>query len=147
MADRNRNASNPDLSRRRFLQGSAMAGVATFLAGCTGRRPVPPAAPTGAAPSTAPASAPASVAPSPSAAATPKVASGPLKFANWPAYIDLGDKDSYTPGASALADRLREEVRRQGRLRGEDRRERGVRRDDQAGRWSATSRPAGTWSS
>jgi spermidine/putrescine transport system substrate-binding protein len=99
MADRNPSL-NPDLSRRRFLQGSAMAGVATFLAACTGTKTGASAAPTGAAPSTAPASAPASVAPSPSVAATPKVASGPLKFANWPAYIDLGDKDSYTPGAS-----------------------------------------------
>jgi spermidine/putrescine transport system substrate-binding protein len=99
MADRNP-SPNPDLSRRRFLQGSAMAGVATFLAACTGTKTGASAAPTGAAPSTAPASAPASVAPSPSVAATPKVASGPLKFANWPAYIDLGDKDEYSPGAS-----------------------------------------------
>jgi spermidine/putrescine transport system substrate-binding protein len=99
MADHNASL-NPDLSRRRFLQGSAMAGVATFLAACTGTKTGASAAPTGAAPSTTAASAPASVAPSPSAAATPKVASGPLKFANWPAYIDLGDKDAYAPGAS-----------------------------------------------
>jgi spermidine/putrescine transport system substrate-binding protein len=100
MTDRNLSL-NPDLSRRRFLQGSAMAGVATFLAACTGTKAGASAAPTGAEPSTLPASAPPeSVAPSPSAAATPKVVSGPLKFANWPAYIDLGDKDSYTPGAS-----------------------------------------------
>jgi spermidine/putrescine transport system substrate-binding protein len=92
---------NPDLTRRRFLQGSAMVGVAAFIAACTGTKSGASAAPTGAAPSTAPVSGPpASVAPSPSAAATPKVVSGPLKFANWPAYIDLGDKDSYTPGAS-----------------------------------------------
>jgi spermidine/putrescine transport system substrate-binding protein len=100
MTDRNL-PLNPDLSRRRFLQGSAMAGVATFLAACTGTKTGASAAPTGAEPSTLPASAaPESVAPSPSVAATPKVVSGPLKFANWPAYIDLGDKDSYTPGAS-----------------------------------------------
>jgi spermidine/putrescine transport system substrate-binding protein len=100
MTDRNQ-PLNPDLTRRRFLQGSAMAGVAAFIAACTGTKSGASAAPTGAAPSTAPVSAPpASVAPSPSAAATPKVVSGPLKFANWPAYIDLGDKDAYTAGAS-----------------------------------------------
>src|SRR5690349_11597514 len=91
-----------DLSRRRFLQGTALTGIAAFLAACTGTKtgssvsPSTPAA-TGGAPS-AEASVPASVAPTP--APTPKVVSGPLKFANWPAYIDLGDKDAYTPGAS-----------------------------------------------
>jgi spermidine/putrescine transport system substrate-binding protein len=88
------------LTRRRFLQGSAAAGFAAFLAACTGTktgsstRPSTPAA-TGSAPA---ASTPASV--EPSVAATPKTVSGPLKFANWPAYIDLGDKDEYSPGAS-----------------------------------------------
>lgn len=100
-----------DLTRRRFLQGSAMAGVATFIAACTGK--------TGAslAPSTPPASgAPtgsvaASVAPSPSVAATPKVVSGPLKFANWPAYIDLGDAEEYSPGASPTLDDFQKEFK------------------------------------
>ncbi|HEY8637500.1 MAG TPA: hypothetical protein VIL81_09590, partial [Candidatus Limnocylindrales bacterium] len=37
MNDRDdRQAINPDLTRRRFLQGSALAGVAAFLAACTG---------------------------------------------------------------------------------------------------------------
>ncbi len=98
-------AENPrpqqDLSRRRFLKGSAMVGFAAFVAACTGKTgtslapSVAPSTDTGAS-----ASVPPSVAPSPSAAATPKVVSGPLKFANWPAYIDLGDKTSYTAGAS-----------------------------------------------
>jgi spermidine/putrescine transport system substrate-binding protein len=92
----------PALSRRRFLQGSAMAGVAAFLAACTGTKAssAPSTAPgTSAAPSLAP-----SGAPSPSVAATPKVATGPLKFANWPAYIDLvgaaGEAGEYKPGSS-----------------------------------------------
>jgi len=103
MTDRNL-PLNPDLSRRRFLQGSAMAGVATFLAACTGTKTGSSAAPTGAEPSTAAVSAPPSVEPSPSVAPTPKVVSGPLKFANWPAYIDLagaaGDAGEYKPGSS-----------------------------------------------
>ncbi len=88
-----------DLTRRRFLQGSAMAGVAAFIAACTGTK-------SSSAPSTVPAStvptssAGPSVVPSPSVEATPKVVTGPLKFANWPAYIDLGDADTYTPGGS-----------------------------------------------
>ena len=102
MAERTSTPS-PDLSRRRFLQGTAMAGFATFLAACTGTKTGSSAAPStaaSAAPVTPSAGASASVAPEPSVAATPKVASGPLKFANWPAYIDLGDNDSYKPGAS-----------------------------------------------
>ena len=91
-----------DLTRRRFLQGSAVAGVAAFLAACTGTKTGASASPsTGGAPSaTASTAAPASASVEPSVAATPKVVSGPLKFANWPAYIDLGDKDTYTPGSS-----------------------------------------------
>ena len=95
---------NPDLTRRRFLQGSALAGFATFLAACTGTKPgasggAPASVGAGASASTG-AAASASASAEPSVAATPKVATGPLKFANWPAYIDLGDKDSYSPGAS-----------------------------------------------
>jgi spermidine/putrescine transport system substrate-binding protein len=98
-----------DLTRRRFLQGTAAAGVAAFLAACTGTKTgasggasaLPsaggPASSSSAAPS---ASAAASASAEPSVAATPKVATGPLKFANWPAYIDLGDADKFTPGAS-----------------------------------------------
>jgi spermidine/putrescine transport system substrate-binding protein len=99
-----------DLSRRRFLAGSAMAGFATFLAACTGRTGAS-TAPTSAASSGAGASAAASVAPAPSAEATPKVVSGPLKFANWPAYIDLGDADAYTPGASPTLEDFKKEFK------------------------------------
>ena len=90
-----------NLTRRRFLQGSAMAGVAAFLAACTGTKTGTSAAPSTAAAS---ASAAASVEASPSVAATPKVATGPLKFANWPAYIDLAgaaaEAEEYQPGSS-----------------------------------------------
>ncbi|MFL5778338.1 MAG: spermidine/putrescine ABC transporter substrate-binding protein [Chloroflexota bacterium] len=89
-----------------------MAGFAAFLAACTGTRSGTSAAPsaeasTAAASASAAASAAASA--EPSVAATPKVATGPLKFANWPAYIDLtgkaADQEKYLPGSSpALED-------------------------------------------
>jgi len=80
------NPSAPRLvTRRRFVQGTAIAGVAAFLAACTGTKsgasPSEAAAPSDASASTGPSAAP-------SAAPTQKVATGPLKFANWPAYID-----------------------------------------------------------
>ena len=97
---------NPELNRRRFLQGSAMAGFAAFVAACTGTKTGASVEPSTAESSGAPlvSTAPTSVAPTPTVAATPKVASGPLKFANWPAYIDLagaaGDAGAYSPGSS-----------------------------------------------
>jgi spermidine/putrescine transport system substrate-binding protein len=78
-----------ELTRREFVQGSALAGFAVFLAACTGTKAsLAPSAT--AVPSTAEASAAASVAPTPAPTftPTPKVVTGPLKFANWPAYID-----------------------------------------------------------
>ena len=92
----------PALSRRRFLPGSAMAGVAAFIAACTGTKTGASAVPSTEA--SAPASVAPSASPSPTVAATPKVATGPLKFANWPAYIDLagaaGEEGAYKPGSS-----------------------------------------------
>ena len=102
MTDRDERET-PGLSRRRFLQGSAIAGVAAFLAACTGTKTGASTAPSTAASASA-AAASASIEPSPSVAATPKVATGPLKFANWPAYIDLagaaGEAGEYKPGSS-----------------------------------------------
>lgn len=104
-----------DLTRRRFLQGSAAAGFAAFLAACTGTKtgsstgPSTPAE-SGVAPS---ASAPASV--EPSVAPTPKVVTGPLKFANWPAYIDLagkaGDEGVYSPGSSPSLEEFKKQFK------------------------------------
>ncbi len=104
-----------DLTRRRFLQGSAAAGFAAFLAACTGTKTGSSAGPStpaesGAAPS---ASAPASV--EPSVAPTPKVVTGPLKFANWPAYIDLagkaGDEGVYAPGSSPSLEEFKKQFK------------------------------------
>jgi spermidine/putrescine transport system substrate-binding protein len=78
----------PDVTRRRFLQGSTLAGFSAFLAACgtsgTGS----------AAPSSAPsASAPASTAPTASPSSAPQSPSAELNFANWPLYIDTDEED------------------------------------------------------
>ncbi len=89
------------VSRRTVLKGTALAGVSAFLAACTGTKatPSPSVAPT-APPSVAPNATPAP----PTAPPTPPAITGPLKFANWPAYIDLagaaGDAGEYSPGSS-----------------------------------------------
>ncbi len=81
-----------DLSRRQFVQGSALVGFSAFIAACTGTKAsIAPSASTvagGGAPSAGP-----------SAAPTPKVITGPLKFANWPAYIDQTTEADATTGA------------------------------------------------
>ena len=105
----------PAVSRRRFLQGSAVAGFTAFLAASTGTKTgasAPPPSISGdtIAPSLAP-----SVEPSPTVAATPKVVTGPLKFANWPAYIDLagaaGDAGAYKPGSSPTLEQFKKKYK------------------------------------
>jgi spermidine/putrescine transport system substrate-binding protein len=94
------------VSRRTVLKGAALGGVATFIAACTGARssPAPSAAASAAAPSAAGPSASASA-----SAAAPAEATGPLMFANWPAYIDLGDAEEYSPGASPTLEQFKAE--------------------------------------
>jgi len=108
-----------DLTRRRFLQGTALTGVAAFLAACTGTRSsASPAASTGAASASASAAASASAtaaatatAEASEAAATAATATGPLKFANWPAYIDLagdaGEAGEYSAGSSPTLEQFK----------------------------------------
>jgi len=86
------------VSRRTILKGAALGGVATFIAACTGTKTGATAAPASAAPSEA-------GGPAASAEPTPQPSpTGPLMFANWPAYIDLagsaGDEGAYAPGSS-----------------------------------------------
>jgi len=86
------------VSRRAVLKGSALAGISAFIAACTGTTSSP-------SPSSPASSAPAASTPAESTApATPKTVTGPLMFANWPAYIDLagaaGDAGEYAPGSS-----------------------------------------------
>jgi spermidine/putrescine transport system substrate-binding protein len=90
----NKTPDRRDLSRRQFVQGSAMAGFAVFLAAC-GR------AGTSAAPSTVASAAPstaASVAPSASVAPTPKPSMATeLNWANWTYYIDVDEATGKFP--------------------------------------------------
>ena len=105
---------NPDLTRRRFLQGTALAGVARLPGRLHGRQRRVRRAAGRARPAT-PASrrrrrSPrARRRPSP----TPKPSSpGPLHWAQWPAYIDLtgkaGDAGAYAPGSSPTLEEFKE---------------------------------------
>jgi spermidine/putrescine transport system substrate-binding protein len=87
-----------------------MAGFAAFLAACTGSQEssapatisIPTAPPVSAAPSAA----------SPTPVPSP---TGPLKFANWPAYIDLAgkayDTEVYTPGSSPTIEQFKKKYK------------------------------------
>ncbi len=77
-----------ELTRRHFLQGTALTGVAAFVAACgtsgTGTSaPAESAAPTAGE----------SAAPPASEAPAPQTPSAELNFANWPLYIDTDDED------------------------------------------------------
>jgi spermidine/putrescine transport system substrate-binding protein len=110
--DRNR-AANP-ISRRRFLQGTALAGFGAFLAACTGGTAGTPAtstAPVSSAAATEFIPTPPPVTPGPTVAPTPKVVTGPLHWAQWPAYIDLAGKAGtlgvYSPGSSPTLEQFK----------------------------------------
>jgi spermidine/putrescine transport system substrate-binding protein len=82
-----------DLTRRRFLQGTTLAGTAAFLAACG----TPPQGSGAASPSAAASeSAGASASASASAGATP-ASSGTLRFANWIGYIDVTEDETTHP--------------------------------------------------
>ena len=102
-----RSARTPDVSRRAFLQGATFAGFAAFLAACTGNTgesSAPGSVNVPTAPPVATPSVPASPTPVPSP-------TGPLKFANWPAYIDLtgkaAEEEKYSPGSSPTIEQFK----------------------------------------
>ena len=84
-------SAQPLISRRRVLQGTALAGVAAFLAAC-GTKAVATPAPTDTPAPTAP-----GVTPGPTAAPTPTLApatpSPALNWANWTYYMDVDPKN------------------------------------------------------
>jgi spermidine/putrescine transport system substrate-binding protein len=96
--------TNRALTRRQVLQGTALVGVAAFLAACgTAAQSAAQSAAPSAAPSSAPSSGP-SEAPSASPAASATAAPSPaaeLNFANWPLYID---QDEASPPKSPTLD-------------------------------------------
>jgi spermidine/putrescine transport system substrate-binding protein len=105
---------NPELTRRRFLQGTAFAGVAAFLAACTssggGDSPTPAGSTGNAAIPTPPPVA--SSAPPASPTPVPQI-TGPLHWAQWPAYIDLtgkaGEAGAYAPGSSPTLEEFKKQ--------------------------------------
>jgi spermidine/putrescine transport system substrate-binding protein len=104
---------NPDLTRRRFLQGTAFAGVAAFLAACTGSSGESAGASAGGSsnaniPTPPPAASESAAAASPTPVPSP---TGPLHWAQWPAYIDLtgkaGEEGAYAPGSSPTLEQFK----------------------------------------
>ncbi len=99
------------ISRRRFLQGSALVGFSAFLAACAGANESEAPASIGipTAPPVNPTQTPAGP---PTAPPTP---TGPLMFANWPAYIDLTgkayDTGVYTPGSSPTIEQFKDKYK------------------------------------
>jgi spermidine/putrescine transport system substrate-binding protein len=87
------------LTRRRFLQGSALVGFGAFLAACGANAGQSEAPGTPFVPTAPPPPTPQPGTPTPLPSPT-----GPLQFANWPAYIDLtgkaGTNGVYAKGSS-----------------------------------------------
>jgi spermidine/putrescine transport system substrate-binding protein len=90
MTEHDRSPIATPLDRRTFLQGSALAGFAAFLAACGTNG-------TGGSPSPA-----ASVAAS--AGASPGEVGGTLNFANWIGYIDVSDDNTTHPTLDKFTD-------------------------------------------
>jgi spermidine/putrescine transport system substrate-binding protein len=89
----------PAISRRRFLQGSSMVGVAAFLAAC-GTKGASPSAPSTAPSASAVGPSESVAAASPSATAAPSAMTnvgGVLNFANWIGYIDVDESGNKHP--------------------------------------------------
>ncbi|MEO7663966.1 MAG: spermidine/putrescine ABC transporter substrate-binding protein [Candidatus Limnocylindrales bacterium] len=78
------------VTRRAFLVGTGLTGVAAFLAACNSGASPSPSTASSASPTDAASGAP-TVAP------TEEAVVGPLNFANWPAYIDLTEDESSSP--------------------------------------------------
>jgi spermidine/putrescine transport system substrate-binding protein len=93
MNDERNEAPGPRIARRKFLQGSALAGVGAFLAACGAKGSGASPSAASAAPASVPAASPSA---STSAAAGGKIG-GDLNFANWIGYIDISDDGSTYP--------------------------------------------------
>jgi spermidine/putrescine transport system substrate-binding protein len=98
------------VTRRRFLQGSALVGFSAFLAACSGAGSSSPTASNNFIPTPPPESEAANASPTPIPSPT-----GPLQFANWEAYIDLagkaGDAGVYSPGSSPTIEQFKKQYK------------------------------------
>jgi spermidine/putrescine transport system substrate-binding protein len=106
MTDQNE-APKSALTRRRFLQGSALAGFGAFLAACgtKGTSSAAPSATASSAPSIAPSAPTASPSAVPSEAAPSALTNvgGNLNFANWIGYIDVDASNTKHPTLDKFA--------------------------------------------
>jgi spermidine/putrescine transport system substrate-binding protein len=95
------------VTRRAVLIGGGLAGFAAFLAACGGSTSTPTEAPAG---TVSVPTAPPVATPLPSPTPLPAI-TGPLEFANWPAYIDLvgsaGDAGVYAKGSSPTLEQFK----------------------------------------
>ena len=110
MTDRIDDAINAtELTRRRFLAGSAMAGFAAFLAACgtPGNTGAGSRAPSTGAAATPGASLAATAAPTEAALPT---GGGTLNFANWIGYIDVSEDEKSHPTLDKFTDETGIEV-------------------------------------
>ncbi len=88
MANQERSNGSTGVSRRRFLQGAAVAGATAFLAACGAPAATSPSPSQSAEASPSPAVSP-RPSPTPAGPATPRPSpAAQLNVANWPAYID-----------------------------------------------------------
>ena len=106
MSDNDRGLFDRRVDRRRFLQGSALAGFSAFLAACGAKGTASSASPSAAASASTAAPASASAVASASASVAPSAPSGPiggaLNFANWIGYIDISADGSKYPSLEAF---------------------------------------------
>ena len=86
------NLAERAISRRAVLRGGSLVGLSAFLAACGGSGST--AAPSSGGEATPAPSTGGEATPAPSAGGD---ITGPLNFANWPAYIDLNDDESASP--------------------------------------------------
>lgn len=102
MAEHEQGVRGTPITRRRVLQGSALAGVAAFLAACGTSGTSPSAAPT-EAPTAAPSEAPASTAPTEAPTAAPaQTPSAEISWANWTYYMDYDEETKEFPTLERL---------------------------------------------
>jgi spermidine/putrescine transport system substrate-binding protein len=104
-------AAKGGVTRRRFLEGTALAGFGAFLAACTGGATETPGASATNAPVSVAIPTPPPATAGPTVAPTPKTVTGPLHWAQWPAYIDLsgkaGEEEKYAPGSSPTLEQFK----------------------------------------
>jgi spermidine/putrescine transport system substrate-binding protein len=102
VSDDKRTVFERPIDRRRFLQGSALAGFSAFLAACGAKGTASSASPAASASAPAASASGAAASASASAAAPSGPIGGNLNFANWIGYIDISDDGNSYPTLEAF---------------------------------------------